>query len=141
MTARGTRACVGLGLTLAALLAAPGVVPSLLAPSTAQAQAADRNAEARVFFEKGNRLFARAMDKSGERKRELLEEALTAYVSSLRIVRSRNALFNAAVVLEELAKMALFTRMVDPRVPRLSDALRKKHYERKHGKDAYYGQA
>ncbi len=50
------------------------------------------------------------------------------------------AVYNA-VVLEELAKMALFTRMVDPQAPRLSDALRKKHYERKHGKDAYYGQA
>lgn len=45
-----------------------------------------------------------------------------------------------AVVLEEVAKMAVITRTVNPEVPRLKEALRRKHYERKHGPNAYYGQ-
>ncbi len=43
-------------------------------------------------------------------------------------------------VLEELAKMAYLTLQINPQAPRLKDALVKKHYDRKHGKDAYYGQ-
>jgi L-ribulose-5-phosphate 4-epimerase len=49
------------------------------------------------------------------------------------------AVYNA-VVLEELAKMALVTRQANPEVGRLKEALRRKHYERKHGANAYYGQ-
>lgn len=49
------------------------------------------------------------------------------------------AVYNA-VVLEELARMALVTRQLNPSVPRLKDTLRQKHYHRKHGPDAYYGQ-
>ena len=49
------------------------------------------------------------------------------------------AVYNSKV-LEELAKMALFTLQINPNAPRLKDALIKKHYNRKHGKDAYYGQ-
>ena len=45
-----------------------------------------------------------------------------------------------AAVLEEIAKMAYLTRAIDPAAPRLPDALVRKHFERKHGKDAYYGQ-
>jgi L-ribulose-5-phosphate 4-epimerase len=45
-----------------------------------------------------------------------------------------------AVVLEELAKMASITRTIDPNAGRLPDYLVRKHYERKHGKGAYYGQ-
>lgn len=45
-----------------------------------------------------------------------------------------------AVVLEELAKMAHVTRSLAPDVDRLPDYLVKKHFERKHGKSAYYGQ-
>jgi hypothetical protein len=72
------------------------------APSSAHAQTADVNAEAQVFFERGNRLFEQSARARGARRTELLEEALQAYVATLRIVRSRNALFNAAVVLERL---------------------------------------
>ncbi len=43
-------------------------------------------------------------------------------------------------VLEELAKMALLTMQINPNAERMKDALIKKHYLRKHGKDAYYGQ-
>jgi L-ribulose-5-phosphate 4-epimerase len=45
-----------------------------------------------------------------------------------------------AVVLEELAKMAYVTRSLDPQAARLPDYLVRKHFERKHGKGAYYGQ-
>lgn len=45
-----------------------------------------------------------------------------------------------AVVLEELAKIASITRSLAPNAPRLPDYLVRKHFERKHGKSAYYGQ-
>jgi L-ribulose-5-phosphate 4-epimerase len=45
-----------------------------------------------------------------------------------------------AVVLEELAKVASITRGLDPDAARLPDYLVRKHFERKHGKNAYYGQ-
>ncbi len=50
------------------------------------------------------------------------------------------AVYNA-VVLEELAKMALATLAIHPDAPRLPEHLIRKHFERKHGKDAYYGQS
>jgi L-ribulose-5-phosphate 4-epimerase len=49
------------------------------------------------------------------------------------------AVYNAAV-LEELAKMAFITRTLDPSAARLPGSLVHKHFERKHGKGAYYGQ-
>lgn len=49
------------------------------------------------------------------------------------------AVYNSAV-LEEIAKMAWLTRQIHPKAPRLKDALIRKHYERKHGTGAYYGQ-
>ena len=45
-----------------------------------------------------------------------------------------------ARILEELCKMAFLTEAVNPDVHRLKDSLIQKHYNRKHGKDAYYGQ-
>ena len=45
-----------------------------------------------------------------------------------------------AVVLEEVAKMALWTEQLNPGVQPAPEALLKKHYERKHGANAYYGQ-
>jgi L-ribulose-5-phosphate 4-epimerase len=54
--------------------------------------------------------------------------------------RSGNkAVYNAAV-LEQIAKMAWITEQVNPNVKRLKQALINKHYERKHGAGAYYGQ-
>lgn len=49
------------------------------------------------------------------------------------------AVYNSAV-LESIAQMALLTEKINPKAPRLKDALIKKHYERKHGPDSYYGQ-
>jgi L-ribulose-5-phosphate 4-epimerase len=52
---------------------------------------------------------------------------------------AEQAVYHAAV-LEELAKMAFVTRTLDPSSARLPEALIRKHFERKHGKNAYYGQ-
>lgn len=49
------------------------------------------------------------------------------------------SVYNAAV-LEEIARMAQLTLAINPDTPRIKDTLRMKHYERKHGKNAYYGQ-
>lgn len=49
------------------------------------------------------------------------------------------AVYNA-VVLEEIARMAYITEQVNPDIRRMKDTLINKHYQRKHGKDAYYGQ-
>lgn len=45
-----------------------------------------------------------------------------------------------AVTLEEVARMALLTTVLEPGVGPLHAAVRDKHHERKHGPDAYYGQ-
>ena len=45
-----------------------------------------------------------------------------------------------AVTLEEVAKMALFTEQLNSNTPRIDQHLLNKHYFRKHGKNAYYGQ-
>lgn len=52
---------------------------------------------------------------------------------------AHNAVHNA-VVLEEIAKMGLITQQVNAQAPRLPDYILEKHYQRKHGKNAYYGQ-
>lgn len=43
-------------------------------------------------------------------------------------------------MLEEFAKMALLTLQINRATPRLKKSLVEKHYKRKHGPDAYYGQ-
>lgn len=45
-----------------------------------------------------------------------------------------------AVVLEEVAKMATLTLQIDPKTPSAPAELLTKHFMRKHGKNAYYGQ-
>jgi L-ribulose-5-phosphate 4-epimerase len=49
------------------------------------------------------------------------------------------AVYNSAV-LENVAHMAYLTEQINANSPRLKDALIKKHFERKHGPDSYYGQ-
>jgi len=46
-----------------------------------------------------------------------------------------------AVILEEIARMAYLTRTLAPQGDLLAKAVMDKHYFRKHGKNAYYGQA
>jgi len=50
------------------------------------------------------------------------------------------AVYNSAV-LEELARMASVTIAINLNTPHLMQALIDKHYQRKHGKNAYYGQS
>ena len=52
---------------------------------------------------------------------------------------AQSAVMNA-VVLEEVAKMNVVTRQINSYAPELPQRILDKHYLRKHGKDAYYGQ-
>jgi len=52
---------------------------------------------------------------------------------------AEKAVYNSAV-LESVAQMALLTNQINPQSPKLKEALIKKHFERKHGPDSYYGQ-
>jgi L-ribulose-5-phosphate 4-epimerase len=45
-----------------------------------------------------------------------------------------------AAVLEEICRMALLTITIDPQAAALPEHIIRKHWERKHGADAYYGQ-
>jgi len=45
-----------------------------------------------------------------------------------------------SVILEELAKMAMLTLNINPDISKLKQTIIDKHYQRKHGKNAYYGQ-
>ncbi len=45
-----------------------------------------------------------------------------------------------AVTVEEVARLALLTRVLSPDGGPLAEVLRDKHHQRKHGPDAYYGQ-
>ncbi len=51
----------------------------------------------------------------------------------------REAVHNS-VVMEEVAKMAFLTRGLAPEINPISSSLLDKHFLRKHGKNAYYGQ-
>lgn len=72
----------------------------LLLASALPAQAQEQ--EARVLFDRGNRHLSAAMRLRGARRTQELEQAMEAYAACLRIVRSRNVLFNAAITLGEL---------------------------------------
>ncbi len=52
---------------------------------------------------------------------------------------AEKAVYNSAV-LESVAQMAYLTERINPSAPRLQESLIKKHFERKHGPDSYYGQ-
>jgi L-ribulose-5-phosphate 4-epimerase len=50
------------------------------------------------------------------------------------------AAVEAMVILEEIATMAIDTLMINPNLQQISQTLLDKHYLRKHGEKAYYGQ-
>ncbi|WP_029285840.1 L-ribulose-5-phosphate 4-epimerase [Pedobacter sp. R20-19] len=52
---------------------------------------------------------------------------------------AEKAVYNSAV-LEAVAQMALLTQQINPQAPKLKNSLIQKHYKRKHGAGAYYGQ-
>lgn len=45
-----------------------------------------------------------------------------------------------AVIMEEIAKLAYYTQSLSPQINSIDDYLLDKHFLRKHGKNAYYGQ-
>jgi len=49
------------------------------------------------------------------------------------------AVYNSAV-LEHIAQMAFLSEQIRPNNPKMKEALIRKHFERKHGADSYYGQ-
>ena len=53
---------------------------------------------------------------------------------------AEKAVYNSAV-LEAIAQMAYLTEQINPQAQRLKESLIKKHFERKHGPDSYYGQS
>ncbi len=52
---------------------------------------------------------------------------------------AKNAVYNA-VVLEEVAKINFISKSLNPNVSNINDYILDKHYLRKHGENAYYGQ-
>ncbi|MES2652449.1 MAG: L-ribulose-5-phosphate 4-epimerase [Bacteroidota bacterium] len=52
---------------------------------------------------------------------------------------AQKAVYNSAV-LENVAQMAILTQQINQNAPKLKDSLIKKHFDRKHGDGAYYGQ-
>lgn len=55
-------------------------------------------------------------------------------------IKSGTHAVEVAQILEEVAKMALLTKQVDKNTKVIDEFLKVKHYERKHGDKAYYGQ-
>jgi L-ribulose-5-phosphate 4-epimerase len=53
---------------------------------------------------------------------------------------AKKAVYNS-VILEELAQMAYLTLQINPNTTAIKDTLIDKHYQRKHSKNAYYGQS
>ena len=45
-----------------------------------------------------------------------------------------------SIMCEQIARIAYLTLQINPETPRIATALLKKHFERKHGPNAYYGQ-
>lgn len=88
-------------LSLALGFLAPPLAPEAVGPAVARA---DDVSEAAALFGRGNEHFQRAMRLRGPRRRRELELALEQYSESLGRVRSRNVLYNAALVLEALER-------------------------------------
>ena len=53
--------------------------------------------------------------------------------------KAKESVCNARII-EELAKMNLNTKTINPKKEAISEYILDKHYNRKHGKNAYYGQ-
>lgn len=54
--------------------------------------------------------------------------------------KDENSAVTNAIILEEVAKMAYLTKGINPEIEEIDQYLKDKHYFRKHGKNAYYGQ-
>jgi len=82
------------------------------------------------------------MDCLNERKLDYHEVEMILVGNHASFTWGKNAdkaVYNSAV-LESIAQMALLTEQINPECQRMKDSLIKKHFERKHGPDSYYGQ-
>jgi len=52
---------------------------------------------------------------------------------------AEKAVYNSGV-LESIAQIAWLTEQINPDAARLKESLIRKHYQRKHGPESYYGQ-
>jgi L-ribulose-5-phosphate 4-epimerase len=79
-----------------------------------------------------------------ERFKNLDEDALPAVLVSGHAPftwgKSPDEAVKNSLVLERVAKMALFSLELNPKLTNVPEYILKKHYLRKHGKNAYYGQ-
>ena len=89
-------------------------------------------------YETGNQIFE-VFERKGLSHREMEMVLLQNHGPFTWGKTAEKSVYNAAV-LEEVAHIAYLTLQINPETPRLKDTLRMKHYERKHGKNAYYGQ-
>lgn len=81
---------------------------------------------------------------------ELFKECSLDYVATPAVLCKNHGVFtwgkdadeavHNAVVVEEVAKMAAYCEMLNPKVTPAPQELQDKHYYRKHGANAYYGQ-
>jgi L-ribulose-5-phosphate 4-epimerase len=76
----------------------------------------------------------------GQRDAEVLPCALVRGHGPFCWGANASAAVQTAVTLEEVAHLALLTTALNPQAPPLDGAVRDKHFERKHGANAYYGQ-
>ncbi len=58
----------------------------------------------------------------------------------VRLGKNAEDAVHNAIVLEEIAYMGIFCRQLAPQLPAMQQTLLDKHYLRKHGAKAYYGQ-
>jgi L-ribulose-5-phosphate 4-epimerase len=72
---------------------------------------------------------------------EEIEMVLVACHGPFTWGKSADEAVHNAIILEEIAKMALMTIQINPDVKRLRKSLIDKHYQRKCGRDLYYGQS
>ncbi len=78
-----------------------------------------------------------------ELKRRVFEQNIALVKHGLVVLtwgKTPESAVEHAVTLEEVAKMAYLTEQLAPKTPRIEQYLLDKHYYRKHGKNAYYGQ-
>jgi len=72
---------------------------------------------------------------------EAVPAALVANHGPFTWGRDANAAAHNAVILESVARMAFLTTGINPKAEAIGDELHAKHYKRKHGTGAYYGQS
>lgn len=89
-------------------------------------------------FETGNQIISCFRDRS--LSPEEVEMVLVAQHGPFTWGKTAEKAVYNSVILEKLAEMAWITLQINPSAQRLSQSLIDKHYFRKHGGDAYYGQ-